>query len=129
MQKAPGLLGTFLAGGLAGIFNWAAILPIDTLKTRLQVRSQGQSFFLFPDLTLDCLSLATSLFLPCESKVAPEGKYGGIRHVFVDLVRKEGVTALFRGIVPVMARAFPANAACFLGFEVALKAMDYVGFH
>lgn len=33
----PGSLATFMAGGFAGIMNWAGCIPIDTLKTRLQV--------------------------------------------------------------------------------------------
>ena len=58
---------------------------------------------------------------------APEGSYPrGIRDVFVELMRKEGPSALFRGLTPVMLRAFPANAACFLGYEVALKGLNAV---
>ena len=34
-----------------------------------------------------------------------------------DLVRNEGILGLYRGIGPVMLRAFPANAACFFGME------------
>jgi solute carrier family 25 carnitine/acylcarnitine transporter 20/29 len=40
-----------------------------------------------------------------------------------------GPASLYRGFVPVMARAFPANAACFLGYELSLKLMDYIGLH
>ena len=58
---------------------------------------------------------------------APEGTYPhGIRSVFADIMRKEGPSALFRGLAPVMIRAFPANAACFLGYEAALKALNSV---
>jgi solute carrier family 25 carnitine/acylcarnitine transporter 20/29 len=34
------------------------------------------------------------------------------------------VTALWSGFGPAMARAFPANAATFLGVEISLKLMD-----
>jgi solute carrier family 25 carnitine/acylcarnitine transporter 20/29 len=85
-----------MAGGTAGILNWVAALPFDTLKSRLQV--------------------------------APEGKYKhGIRSVFVELVKKEGVGALYRGFVPVMLRAFPANACCFFGYESTIKLLNYLG--
>jgi len=58
---------------------------------------------------------------------APEGTYpNGIRDVFVQLIRSEGVPGLFKGVVPAMARAFPANAACFLGMEASLKFMNYL---
>jgi len=47
----------------------------------------------------------------CVVCAAPEGKYvNGIRSVFVELVREEGVFALYKGVTPVMLRAFPANA-------------------
>ncbi|KNC76436.1 hypothetical protein SARC_11064 [Sphaeroforma arctica JP610] len=94
-ESGPGIGGTLLAGGSAGIFNWAIALPIDTLKSKLQV--------------------------------APDGKYPhGIRSVFREVMQNEGPRALYRGFVPVMLRAFPANAACFLGYESALKFLDYV---
>ncbi|XP_049876407.1 congested-like trachea protein [Pectinophora gossypiella] len=57
---------------------------------------------------------------------APEGTYpGGTREVFTQLMAKEGPLALYKGVVPVMLRAFPANAACFLGFEIALKFLNW----
>ena len=30
-----------MAGGMAGIFNWLGALPIDTLKSKLQVAPEG----------------------------------------------------------------------------------------
>ncbi|KAJ1994503.1 carnitine transporter [Dimargaris cristalligena] len=91
----PGQLSTvavLMAGGLAGMANWAVAIPPDVLKSRLQT--------------------------------APEGTYRGIRDVFVHLMKTEGPKALFRGLGPAMLRAFPANAACFLGVEVSLQAMN-----
>ncbi|CDO73194.1 hypothetical protein BN946_scf185007.g249 [Trametes cinnabarina] len=55
---------------------------------------------------------------------APTGTYSG----FMDCARKtiaaEGVAALWKGLGPAMARAFPANAATFLGVEATKKLMD-----
>ncbi|KAH8099422.1 hypothetical protein BXZ70DRAFT_895131 [Cristinia sonorae] len=55
---------------------------------------------------------------------APTGTYSG----FLDCARKtiaaDGVTALWRGLGPAMARAFPANAATFLGVELAKQTMN-----
>ncbi|XP_042865063.1 mitochondrial carnitine/acylcarnitine carrier protein-like isoform X2 [Penaeus japonicus] len=65
--------------------------------------------------------------LKSRLQTAPEGKYpNGIRSVFVDIMRTEGPRALFKGVAPVMIRAFPANAACFLGYEVAIKFLNYI---
>ena len=61
----------------------------------------------------------SSIFLP-----APEGTYGGVADVFRHLVKEEGIGALYKGAVPVMLRAFPANACCFLGYEVAMYGLN-----
>lgn len=86
---------TLAAGGTAGILNWCMALPVDTLKTRLQV--------------------------------AEEGRYKhGIRSVAREVLATEGVGALYRGAGAVFLRAFPANAACFLGYETTLKLLNNV---
>jgi len=89
---------TILAGGLAGMANWVPAIPVDTLKSRLQV--------------------------------APDGKYNGIRSVAAEIFKEHGVTGgiriLYRGTGPVMVRAFPANAACFLGYETSLKVLNNI---
>jgi solute carrier family 25 carnitine/acylcarnitine transporter 20/29 len=73
-----------------------------------------------------CLPIDT---LKSRYQVAPKGKYpNGIRSVFAEVMRNEGPMALYRGAAPIMIRAFPANAACFLGMEATLrffKAIDY----
>ncbi|RKP39202.1 mitochondrial carrier domain-containing protein, partial [Dimargaris cristalligena] len=82
-----------LAGGVAGIIDWAVTMPVDTLKSRLQT--------------------------------APPGMYPrGIRDVARHLVQTEGWSSLYRGIGPVMLRAFPANAACFAGYEAAMSVLS-----
>lgn len=50
---------------------------------------------------------------------APAGTYKhGVRDVFVELMKTDGPGSLYRGTIPVMIRAFPANAACFFGIEL-----------
>uniref|UniRef100_A0A6B2LC41 Mitochondrial carrier protein n=1 Tax=Arcella intermedia TaxID=1963864 RepID=A0A6B2LC41_9EUKA len=91
--KDYGSLGILCAGGFAGMANWVPAIPFDTLKSRLQT--------------------------------APEGKYNGIRDVAAEIFAKEGTAkgfqTLYRGVVPVMVRAFPANAACFFGYETVRR--------
>lgn len=82
------------AGGFAGMANWAAIIPIDVLKSRFQT--------------------------------APPGTYSGIVDVYRHLMKKEGPSALVSGMRPALIRAFPANAACFFGMEVAKKAFAFL---
>ena len=65
--------------------------------------------------------------LKSRLQTAPEGKYPrGIRDVFKELRREEGLKALYKGATPVFLRAFPANAACFFGYEYALRFLNYI---
>lgn len=63
--------------------------------------------------------------LKSRLQTAPEGTYNGIRDVFKHLMKEEGIGALYKGITPVMLRAFPANAACFFGFELCNRFLNY----
>ncbi|XP_009074809.1 PREDICTED: mitochondrial carnitine/acylcarnitine carrier protein [Acanthisitta chloris] len=65
--------------------------------------------------------------LKSRFQTAPAGKYpNGFRDVLKELIREEGIASLYKGFTAVMIRAFPANAACFLGFEVAMKFLNWV---
>jgi len=57
-------------------------------------------------------------------QAAPDGMYKGALDVLNKTVAKEGVGALWKGAVPVLLRAFPANAACFLGYEAAMYGLN-----
>nr|CAI5824620.1 unnamed protein product [Callosobruchus analis]CAI5864432.1 unnamed protein product [Callosobruchus analis] len=41
-------------------------------------------------------------------------------------MKNEGPLALYKGITPVLIRAFPANAACFVGFELCKQFLDWL---
>jgi len=63
--------------------------------------------------------------LKSRLQTAPAGTYPrGVRDVLPELLRTEGVTALYRGAGTVFCRAFLANGACFLGYEVAMKFLN-----
>lgn len=58
---------------------------------------------------------------------APEGKYPrGVRDALRELLRNEGAVALYKGLVPVLLRAAPEGAALFWGYEVTLKAINWM---
>jgi solute carrier family 25 carnitine/acylcarnitine transporter 20/29 len=59
--------------------------------------------------------------LKSRYQTAPDGMYTGLGDVFTKLMKEEGAAGLFTGIRPALIRAFPANAACFFGMEVARK--------
>jgi solute carrier family 25 carnitine/acylcarnitine transporter 20/29 len=91
--------GVIIAGGTAGVLNWVLALPFDVLKTRYQTAAMGQY----------------------------TGAFVGSKSVFKELMAKDGISGLYRGAAPTFLRAFPANAACFLGYEVSLKALTSAG--
>uniref|UniRef100_A0A8C6K113 Uncharacterized protein n=1 Tax=Melopsittacus undulatus TaxID=13146 RepID=A0A8C6K113_MELUD len=65
--------------------------------------------------------------LTSHFQTAPPGKYpNGFRDVLRELIREEGAASLYKGFTAVLIRAFPSNAACFLGFEVAMKFLNWV---
>jgi len=64
--------------------------------------------------------------LKSRYQTAPEGTYKSIMDVLTQLLKNEGPGALFKGVGPAMIRAFPANAACFLGAELSMKLMNYL---
>jgi len=64
--------------------------------------------------------------LKSRYQTAPEGTYKGLMDVYRTLMREEGAGALLTGFRPAMIRAFPANAACFLGMELAKKGLAFL---
>lgn len=59
-------------------------------------------------------------------QTAPEGRYKNLASVYKELIQKDGVRAFYKGATPVILRAFPANAACFLGYEVAISFLNKI---
>jgi solute carrier family 25 carnitine/acylcarnitine transporter 20/29 len=59
-------------------------------------------------------------------QASPTGTYKGMYDCFQQLVKKEGYGSLYKGIGPVFLRAFPANAATFFAYEVAMKFLNKV---
>jgi solute carrier family 25 carnitine/acylcarnitine transporter 20/29 len=64
--------------------------------------------------------------LKSRYQTAPEGMYSGLGDVYRHLIKEGGHGALFTGFRPAMIRAFPANAACFLGMEVSKKMLGFL---
>jgi len=59
-------------------------------------------------------------------QAAPEGRYTGAIDVLKQLLKNEGPVALYKGCVPILLRSFPANAACFMGYEIAMFGLNTV---
>jgi len=52
------------------------------------------------------------------------GKYSGMWDCAKQLIKEEGYLAFYKGVGPVFLRAFPANAACFFGYEMSMKLIN-----
>ncbi|KAJ9110686.1 hypothetical protein QFC19_001515 [Naganishia cerealis] len=97
----------FLAGGLASNLYWLMALPSDNVKSRI---------------------MGDSLVKP---------KYRGIWHVVQTILHEKDLTSrtrlgnttaglmnFYRGIVPVVIRAFPTNAAALAVWEAVMRGMN-----
>ncbi|KAF6763143.1 mitochondrial carrier with solute carrier repeats [Ephemerocybe angulata] len=90
-------LNSVLYGAAAGYALWAIIYPIDMIKSRMQTDGFSAETGKKYKSTLDC-----------------------VRTVW----RTEGIGAFTRGLGPTLIRSPFANGATFLGFEMAMRALD-----
>jgi solute carrier family 25 carnitine/acylcarnitine transporter 20/29 len=91
--------GVLVAGGVAGIWNWAPAIPFDVFKTKFQTSAPGTY----------------------------SGAILGSKSVMKEVLANEGIKGCFRGTAPIFIRAVPANAACFCGYEVCFSALTNAG--
>lgn len=75
---------------------------------------------------LNWLVAIPSDVLKSRQQTAPPGTYSGFLDVFRKTLASDGIHGLYKGAAPVLLRAFPANAACFLGFECMMKLLNYI---
>lgn len=95
----------FLAGGLAGSTAWSVVFPFDSVKSRMQVGSQTNEY-------------AT----PRKTDASqPPLRAQSMLHVARTLYGEGGLPSFYRGWSAGVLRAFPANAALFVGVEATNK--------
>lgn len=82
-----------LAGGVAGATFWMSVYPTDVVKSVIQVDDYKNP------------------------------KFSGSMDAFRKILRSEGVKGLYKGFGPAMARSVPANAACFLAYEITRSSL------
>nr|XP_033778596.1 mitochondrial carnitine/acylcarnitine carrier protein-like isoform X1 [Geotrypetes seraphini]XP_033778605.1 mitochondrial carnitine/acylcarnitine carrier protein-like isoform X1 [Geotrypetes seraphini] len=64
--------------------------------------------------------------LKSRFQTAAKGTYRGLVDVLREVLHEEGPRGLYKGFTAAMLRAFPANAACFFGFEMALAFLNWM---
>ncbi|XP_057417176.1 mitochondrial carnitine/acylcarnitine carrier-like protein [Lotus japonicus] len=82
-----------VAGGLAGASFWFLVYPTDVVKSVIQVDDYKNP------------------------------KFSGSLDAFRKIQATEGFKGLYKGFGPAMARSIPANAACFLAYEMTRSAL------
>ncbi|PIA39941.1 hypothetical protein AQUCO_02600407v1 [Aquilegia coerulea] len=82
-----------VAGGVAGASFWCMVYPTDVVKSVIQVDDYKNP------------------------------KFFGSIDAFKKILKSEGVKGLYKGFGPAMARSVPANAACFLAYEVTRSSL------
>lgn len=82
-----------VAGGVGGMMYWATTYPFDVVKSTMQA----------------------------DSTVVSERKFKGLADTFGKIYKAEGYAGFFKGLAPCMIRSFPANAICFLLYEMTRK--------
>lgn len=91
-----GMFRLFLSGGIAGIFYWLPIYPIDVVKSHIQIDS-----------------------------VHPEKRiYKGFFDCAKQLYKAQGMGVFFKAFVPCLIRSFPANAACFICYQESIRLLN-----
>lgn len=93
MRENPGIFHTLMAGGFAGMISWCFTIPMDVIKSRLQV----------------------------DGMLATAPKYNGFVDCLRKSYHEEGLSCFTRGLGPTMLRSFPMNAVCFLVVSTTLK--------
>ncbi|KAK4701211.1 hypothetical protein P7C70_g5025, partial [Phenoliferia sp. Uapishka_3] len=101
-----------IAGALAGVAMWTIAIVRPPI---FQYTSQPETYPPPPQ---------PPDVIKSRLQGAPEGTYKGFFDCAAKTVKANGPSALFKGFVPAMARAGPANAACFLGVELSLQLMN-----
>ncbi|XP_028802821.1 mitochondrial carnitine/acylcarnitine carrier-like protein [Neltuma alba] len=82
-----------VSGGLAGASVWLVVYPTDVVKSVIQVDDYRKP------------------------------KFCGTIDAFRKILASEGLKGLYKGFGPAIARSVPANAACFLAYEMTRSAL------
>ena len=87
-----------IAGGVGGVMYWLSTFPVDSIKSAMQ----------------------SDAIIPNRRRYASMSD--AVRQLYAD----GGIARFYRGVVPCVLRAFPANSACFLVYEYAHSALDAI---
>ena len=118
-----------VAGSAAGIAETAVMYPVDTIKTRLQVKSAKTTrralITSAPKLGLCVMPMVQSSPYPPGHTQAATGVGTAERtlHLTRQLIHTHGFTSLYRGLTPAVLGAGPAHALYYAVYEQTKQAL------
>ena len=103
--------------------DWLSCFPLDTIKNRIQAAPD-----VLPPKYVSPVSWSGSIPYVFGPLTPPTRscRYNGMRGAATAIYAEAGLRGFFKGFVPCVLRAFPANAACFMAYEVALSVLPEV---
>jgi solute carrier family 25 thiamine pyrophosphate transporter 19 len=96
--------GDALAGVIASITAKTAVFPLDTVRKRLQVQGPSRTKYVHRNIPA----------------------YTGVSDTIKQVLRREGVRGLYRGLTVSLLKAAPASAITMWTYERAMHAMEVV---
>lgn len=115
MNGAPNILDfqtTMLSGCGAGMVAAACTSPLDRVKTRLQTQHFGNSA-----PVIDGIKTCPNV----KANIQVQLKYKGLVDALNSIVKEEGASGLFRGLIPRLMTHTPAVAISWSAYEMAKK--------
>ena len=103
-QSELSAVEVFLAGGFAGMTAWSIVFPFDIVKSRMQ----------------------TGMSMDAHGNLVPSAQQSSVTEVASQVYREGGLRKFYRGWTPAVLRAFPANAALFLGCELSYRFFTFI---
>jgi solute carrier family 25 thiamine pyrophosphate transporter 19 len=95
----------FLAGGIAGVVSKCAVFPLDTVRKRLQVQGPTRGRYVYADIPV---------------------YGGGIWAAMRQIVAREGVRGLYRGLGVALLKSGPSAAVTLWVFDGCLHLWEWV---
>jgi solute carrier family 25 (mitochondrial carnitine/acylcarnitine transporter), member 20/29 len=93
-----GAASTLAAGALGGFAYWGTTYPMDAIKSAMQG----------------------------DAPERPKRKYKSVIDCAKQMYKQGGIKRFYAGYAPCVIRSVPANAVCFLAYELTVKALNKV---
>jgi hypothetical protein len=104
----------FLCGGVARSIASCALLPVNVVRMRLQMRTYSKA------------EIEERHVRVTETNRRQEVEYRGMRDAIIKIYRNEGVRAFYKGLTPTVVKIFPQSGLFFLSYEMTLGCLSHL---